>query len=76
MGWNKDEVIAAVKTEIGPATPGYMNIKPVALYAFARLALGKPAGRASPVADCVIRPIAGIDSDATRAAFRRSRAVR
>jgi hypothetical protein len=27
-------------------------------------------------ADCVIRPIAGTDSDATRAAFRRSRAVR
>jgi hypothetical protein len=26
--------------------------------------------------ECVIRPIAGIDSDATRAAFRRSRAVR
>lgn len=26
--------------------------------------------------DCVIRPIAGTDSDATRAAFRRSRAVR
>jgi hypothetical protein len=26
--------------------------------------------------NCVIRPIAGTDSDATRAAFRRSRAVR
>jgi hypothetical protein len=44
----KEEVIAAVRAEIDPPTPGMMTVKPVEFCAFCRLALGKPAGRLSP----------------------------
>jgi hypothetical protein len=51
LPWPKSEIIEAVRAEIEPETPGMMSKKPVALYAFARLALGKPEGRASPHAE-------------------------
>jgi hypothetical protein len=48
LPWTPEEIIATVLAEIEPQEPGKMSIKPVALCAFAQLALGKPNGRASP----------------------------
>src|SRR5579863_3803685 len=49
LRWSLEEIIDAVHAEIDPPSGGTVSLKPVRLYAFTKLALGKPEGRAPPV---------------------------
>jgi len=49
LRWSLEEIVDAVRAEIDPPTEGKVSIKPVRLYAFVKLALGKPEGRAPPI---------------------------
>jgi hypothetical protein len=63
LRWTLEEIIDAVRAEIDPPTQGKMSLKPVRLYAFARLALGKPQGRAAPIEeDFLLRLIFRVQS--------------
>ena len=67
LRWTLEEIIEAVCAEIEPPTVGKMRLKPVRLYAFITLALGKPEGRAPPIQeDFLLRLIKRVHSAVER----------